>query len=371
MQVIETLKNDSKFRFKIYNLFWWRENIFIKMILLFTILAAIAHPYPHIAMWVGFMFAGYSAIANDSIQTIGTFIASNAQRPWWHLWLYTGIIFVATCTVSWFLYDGDVSYQRLTSKGFSEAPQEFQFLQLAAPLILLMLTRLRMPVSTTFLLLSAFSSSASGIVGVASKSFNGYFVAFGTSLVIFTVLAKPMKKLVKGQAHAFWMPLQWVISGSLWSVWIMQDAANIAVFLPRSLSVGELIGFVSFIFFGLGMLFFLKGDKIQQIVSEKSEITDVRGATIVDLIYTFILIYFKQMSNVPMSTTWVFLGLLGGREIAMRLTSSKSNLENYLATFKMVGRDVLFALIGLSVSVALAISINPVIQDEILQFFER
>ena len=34
-------------------------------------------PYPQIAMWVGFLFAAYAAVANDSIQTLGTFIASN------------------------------------------------------------------------------------------------------------------------------------------------------------------------------------------------------------------------------------------------------------------------------------------------------
>ena len=31
-------------------------------------------------MWVGFVFAAYAAIANDSIQTIGTFIASNQDK---------------------------------------------------------------------------------------------------------------------------------------------------------------------------------------------------------------------------------------------------------------------------------------------------
>jgi hypothetical protein len=30
-------------------------------------------------MWLGFMFAGYAAVANDSIQTLGTFIVSNSR----------------------------------------------------------------------------------------------------------------------------------------------------------------------------------------------------------------------------------------------------------------------------------------------------
>ena len=93
---------------------------------------------PGIARWIGFLVAGYATVANDSIQTIGTFIASNRQKPvvivviyWWH--------FVATMTYSWVTY-GDVSYGRLASKGFSETPMSFSFLQVAAPIFLLILT---------------------------------------------------------------------------------------------------------------------------------------------------------------------------------------------------------------------------------------
>lgn len=42
------------------------------------------YPYSNVAMWVGFGLAGYAAIANDSIQTIGTFIASNKHRKWYY-----------------------------------------------------------------------------------------------------------------------------------------------------------------------------------------------------------------------------------------------------------------------------------------------
>ena len=94
-------------------------------------------------MWVGFGIAAYSAVANDSIQTLGTFIASNKHRPWWVLWLFMGGIFLATAAYSWVNYGGDVSYGRLASKGFETAPTEFQWLQVAAPLFLLILTRLR------------------------------------------------------------------------------------------------------------------------------------------------------------------------------------------------------------------------------------
>jgi phosphate/sulfate permease len=99
----------------------------------------------------------------------------------------------------------------------------------------------------------------------------------------------------------------------------MQDAANISIFLPRSLSFEKFLFFTGYIFLGLGILFYLRGDKIQEIVTEKTTVEDVRNATIIDLVYTLILLIFQWASKIPMSTTWVFLGLMGGREIAIAL----------------------------------------------------
>ena len=70
-----------------------QERIFIGLIGAFFLIAGITFPYAEIAMWVGFAFAGYSAIANDSIQTIGTFLASNHDKKWWVLWVFIGGIF--------------------------------------------------------------------------------------------------------------------------------------------------------------------------------------------------------------------------------------------------------------------------------------
>ena len=105
----------------------------------------------------------------------------------------------------------------------------------------------------------------------------------------------------------------------------MQDAANIAVYLPRSLHVFEFIAFTSIVIIGLGLLLFYKGGRIQKIVTEKSVVTDVRFATLIDFIYCIILFYFKLHSKVPMSTTWVFIGLLAGRELGMALMKTGDN----------------------------------------------
>ncbi|MCH2448893.1 MAG: hypothetical protein MK198_01985 [Gracilimonas sp.] len=344
-----------------------QERVFIGLIGLFFFIAGVVFPYAELAMWVGFVFAGYSAIANDSIQTIGTFLASNMDKKWWVLWLWIGGIFLVTVSASFYIYDGDVTYQRLTSKGFAEAPTEFSFLQVAAPVFLLILTRMRMPVSTTFLLLSCFATSAEGITSVLGKSLQGYGLALIAGLVVWLIVTNTLEKRFNGKPHKLWLPTQWVISGTLWAVWVMQDAANIAVYLPRSLDFSQFLGFALFIFFGLGLLFYLRGDKIQEIVTEKSRVTDVRSATIIDFVYAILLVYKLTVSTVPMSTTWVFLGLLAGREIGMSIMDGKEKGRPMGKVFSMVFKDLSYALIGLVVSIVLAISINEDVRNELLK----
>ena len=108
------------------------------------------------------------------------------------------------------------------------------------------------------------------------------------------------------------------------------------------MSFGEFAGFAGVVVIGLGLLLYYKGGRIQKIVTEKSIVTDVRFATIIDFIYCIILFYFKLYSQVPMSTTWVFIGLLGGREVAMAIRNSG---ENSTATaIKLLLKDFSFAL---------------------------
>ena len=332
------------------------EHSFLAFICVSFIAVMFITPYPQYAMWAGFLFAAYAAIANDSIQTIGTFIASNQDKKWWVLWIFIGGIFFFTMLYSWVNFGGDVSHGRLTSKGFENAPTEFHFLQIAAPIFLLILTRLRMPVSTTFILLTSFAATPAAVGGVLAKSMSGYILSFLMGLVFFLIVAKASKKYFVGEAKFGWTIAQWITSGTLWSVWLMQDAANIAVYLPRSLNTGEFIGFTSIVVIGLGLLLYYKGGRIQKIVTEKSVVTDVRFATLIDLIYCIILFYFKLHSKVPMSTTWVFIGLLAGRELGMALMKTG---DNSLSKSIMLGlKDMTYALLGLVISIAIAVGVN-------------
>ena len=350
------------------------ETPFIIFIVLAFVASMLVVQVPGIAMWLGFLFAAYAAIANDSIQTIGTFIASNQDKKWWVLWIFLAGIFVITVLYSWStvdvvgafdgagkaigdgIVDHDVSNGRLAAKGFEKAPTTFHFLQIAAPVFLLILTRLRMPVSTTFILLTSFAATEAAVGKVLAKSFSGYILAFFIGLIAFLLLAKLTKKHFVGKAKPWWTLAQWAVSGTLWSVWLMQDAANIAVYLPRSLGVWSFIAFTSVIVIGLGLLLYFRGGRIQQIVTEKSEVTDVRFATIIDLIYCILLFYFKLHSKVPMSTTWVFLGLLGGRELGMAIMRTARNNKGSAA--KLIFKDFSYAMIGLFISIAIAVGVN-------------
>lgn len=340
-----------------------RERNFMILVALGFLVVGGTYETPSVARWVGFLFASYAAVANDSIQTIGTFIASNRKQRWWVLWLFIGGLFLATVSYSFYVNNGDVSYGRLQSKGFDYTPTDFSFLQVAAPLYLLILTRLRMPVSTTFLLLTSFATSVDGVGAVLGKSLTGYVLAFGLALVVWVSLSKFFDRWFQGTPHPGWRVAQWITSGALWCVWIMQDAANIAVYLPRRLEVVEFAAFATIIFVGLGFLFRSGGERIQEIVDEKSSVVDVRAATIIDLVYAVILYYFKEVSQVPMSTTWVFIGLLGGREVAMALRGSSG--RSWAQALALMLRDVFAAGVGLLVSLLIAYFVNADFREQI------
>ena len=56
---------------------------------------------------VGFGLAGYSVIANDSIQTLGTFIASKQKWfKWYTLASAASLVMIFAITWGWYSYDG-------------------------------------------------------------------------------------------------------------------------------------------------------------------------------------------------------------------------------------------------------------------------
>ncbi|MYD96250.1 MAG: hypothetical protein F4X98_02535 [Gammaproteobacteria bacterium] len=316
-----------------------------------------------IYMVIGFLLAAYSVVANDSIQTLGTFLASNAQRPWWVLWMFAGSIMLAVIFYSWFVNDGDPAYGLLDK--FPEPIGGISWLHAIPPLALLILTRLGVPVSTTFLVLTVFAvtgGETSNIAKMLTKSALGYVVAFVAAIGLFALVFKRASEYfhrTKGDTiPTYWVVLQWASTGFLWSMWLIQDLANIFVYLPRQLSVSWLVFGIITLLAMQGYIFYRFGGAIQKIVTSKTDTTDIRAATIIDFIYGLVLLVFKFMLpwvspdlNIPMSTTWVFLGVLAGREFALSFYLSDTSTRG---TVSKVMSDALKALSGLVVSVVLA-----------------
>jgi len=311
-----------------------------------------------VTLWmaVGFIFAGYAVIANDSVQTLGTWIASNNQRfNWKILWGFASVVLLYTLWFGWYTNGGDISYGRLNKIPF----QEIQWYHAMAPGLLLILTRVGIPVSTSFLVLSAFASTFV-LEKMLMKSMMGYAVAAMAAYLIWIVVCKILDEYdnVKEEHKRYWRIGQWITTGCLWFTWLGHDMANIAVFLPREIPWDLMVAISLLFVMGLGFMFREGGGKIQQIILEKHNTRYVRSATIIDGVYFIILWFFKELNDIPMSTTWVFVGLLCGRELAMATMVGNGKFK---VVFPLITKDFFKMMIGLGVSVGVVLSIHYII----------
>ncbi|MDC1148828.1 hypothetical protein OAT00_04090 [Pelagibacteraceae bacterium] len=307
---------------------------------------------------VGFACAGYSVIGNDSIQTLGTFIASKSKHFKWYVLAFTAATaMILTISYGWYTNDGDISFGRLTRI----PEQTIQWYHAVAPLVLLILTRVGIPVSTTFLVLSAFASTVV-LEKVLIKSVVGYGVAAVSAYTIWLVISKFINEkfdtVTDPKQIKLWRNLQWVTSAWLWAAWLMHDVANIAVYLPRSLSLTQLLVVLVYFTALLFYIFYVHGGPIQKVVLDKTGTRYSRSAVFIDTIYAMILFYFKELNDLPMSTTWVFVGLLCGRELAIA-TMNKDYHFSYV--FPIIGKDFVKMIFGLLVSVAIVLAIHYMI----------
>ena len=267
---------------------------------------------------------------------------------------------VAVFVYGWFINHGDLSYGRLAR---FPVPHHFTWIHVVPPLFIILLTRFGVPVSTTFLVLTVFAPAAFG--QMLTKSLIGYAVAFVVGFLAYRFVASTIeKRFIASREEApplRWIVLQWLATAFLWSQWLIQDLANIFVYLPRQVSV-SLLGISLLLMLLLhAMIFRQRGGAIQKIVTSKTNTTDICSATIIDFIYALVLLVFKEYSNVPMSTTWVFIGLLAGREIAIALHIGSQSLAD---TARVVAKDGAKLAVGLGVSIGLAFGL-PILDEHL------
>lgn len=308
-------------------------------------------------MILGFLFAAYSVVGNDVIQTLGTFLVSNHKRHWLVLWAYAASILTVTLVAGFLLNDGDVSWGRLSQ---IPLPDKLSWLFLLPPIVLLVITYLGFPVSTTFIILSVFSS---GVVveKMLVKSVLGYAIAFAWAFVVYIFISKKFEskssidKMELKKNQQFWTIAQWLSTGFLWSQWLIQDFANIFVYLPRKLDPQYLVLSLVLILSLLALVFKYKGGRIQHVVTQKTNTANIRSATLIDLNYGLVLYFFTVINPVPMSTTWVFVGILAGREYAINYLLNKHLIKK---TYRKIFVDLYKVNVGLAVSVIVAMVIR-------------
>ena len=307
---------------------------------------------------IGFALAGWSVIANDSIQTLGTFIASKQKWfKWYTLASAASLAMIVTVSWGWIINNGDISYGRLTRIPY----QEIQWYHAVAPGILLLLTRIGIPVSTTFLVLSAFASTVV-LEKMLVKSVLGYTGAAVAAYICWIAISKfineKFDEITVQWKIGFWRNAVWVTSAFLWATWLMHDVANIAVYLPRQLDISLLVIVLIYFSILLFYIFYIQGGPIQKVVLDKTGTRYARSATIINIIYALVLYYFRELNDLPMSTTWVFVGLLCGRELAIS-TMNKEYKFKYV--FPLIGKDFIKMIFGLSVSVGIVLAIHYII----------
>ncbi|HMQ45902.1 MAG TPA: hypothetical protein PKA00_00540 [Saprospiraceae bacterium] len=336
-----------------------------------------------IVMWLGFFLASYSVVGNDVIQTLGTFLTSNENRlRWYVLWLYGAGILIAALVYGYFYTD--ISYGRLEKFRETIAVLDYKWFYLLPPIILLTITRFGIPVSTTFMILTLFSlenvpadigalfgsvfDTSSTLGGMVQKSLLGYIIAFGAAIVIYLAITRLTEKYfldnpITKRGSQFWTAAQWLTTGFLWFQWLTQDLANIYVYLRGGYEMSILEFLLSLLILTglLAYIFYNKGGKVQDVVRSKTNTADIRSATFIDLIYGIVLYVFKDDyfglwgGKLPMSTTWVFVGLLAGRELAMRIRLEGKITQPVLRN--VVG-DALKIMLGLVISVLLVFIIK-------------
>lgn len=361
---------------------------------------------------VGFTFAAYAVVGNDALQTLGTFINSNRQLHWTVLFAFAGAVLVLTFTYGWIVNGGDPSYGRLANTA-KYPPISIEWYHTLPPLVLLLITRLGIPVSTSFMVLTIFAT-VGGLGSMIEKSLIGYALAFAVGLGVYLLISQTFEKwFEKSELSSFvpvgligavgtgffvaqysvfgtieqpnvmwigigitlavealalfltftrdrglyWVVAQWATTGYLWSVWLIQDFANIFVFLPRELSAVQGFAAMGIILAFLGVTFANAGGPVQRILRTKTNVIDIRSATIIDFIYASLLFFFKELSDIPMSTTWVFLGLIAGREYGFALTRQA---VRFTAAIIDTAEDVAKAFLGIVISIDLAVGLPAI-----------
>ncbi len=308
-----------------------------------------------ILMITGFLLSLFACVSNDCIQTMGTFLINTKHRPLWQIWLYVCFVICLTFIIGRFVNNGDMAFGRLDRVPY---PDKFYWWHILPPIVLICLTKCGIPCATSFLIVSTFSSST--VIGMmVAKSAFGYTVALIVGFIVYMLISRKIEKYflyTKNKPYSKkWIIAKWISTAFLLCAWLLQDGAVLYVYMPRKMEffpmIISLLAFCTLLY----IVCYGRGGNLAGIIKLKTNTQDIRSATIIDIIYGLILVYFMFVNNIPMSTTWVFIGLLAGREIAMY---NRLRFETQKKVYKHVLKDLLKTITGLIVSILVVFSIH-------------
>jgi len=158
----------------------------------------------------------------------------------------------------------------------------------------------------------------------------------------------------------------WATTAFLWSVWLQNDMSNIAIYLPRSIPGGMFVFCLICFLVIQAYILYKRGDKVQGIINEKYKMNDTRYVCIINILYGGILFTLKTFSKIPMSSTWLFVGLLAGKEIS---TSFNSIGISKRKAILLSAKDLFKVTFGFVVSLLLGMAANPLVYEGIMEAF--
>jgi len=156
------------------------------------------------------------------------------------------------------------------------------------------------------------------------------------------------------RTSTFWRWAQTFTTALLFGTWLMHDMVNIAVFLPTGFGLHIMLLISVLFVLGLAYTFHINGWPVWNIVTKKTSTNEIVAATMIDLVYFVILLIFKEWSNIPMSTTWVFVWLLAWRQFAIRAVNRIDTVKwrgRMNLAFKESWKDFSKIMVGLGISV--------------------
>lgn len=309
---------------------------------------------------IGFALAAYAVIWNDALQTLMTFMHSNSDIPKKYLYVWAASVLTTVLWYGFVVNSGDISYGRLWAKGYADISIEWYVVFL--PLVLVFLTRIRgVPISTSLLILSAFSTS--GLFGeIVVKSLSWYVIAFFSAFFLWLIAESLCKKffIEPTQEHAkkslYWRIFQSATTILLFATWLTHEMVVMAVFLPSDITIEIMVVITAIFLLWLAYTFSIWGGPIKTIITKKASTHQLITATMIDLVFFIVLLVFKEWSNIPMGTTWVFIGLLAGRQFAIRFVNRIDTIEwhgRMRVALSEAWSDMSKLLLGLWVAVVL------------------